>query len=86
MLPYFRRNLPIGHFVRCFNPDVPHTVLFPCNAFFQLGLRLARAEDQNRVRAADSANDFPIEFIEMLDKLVVQLIISLLVLGAIGSV
>jgi hypothetical protein len=27
MLPYFRRNLPIGHFVRRFNPNIPHTVL-----------------------------------------------------------
>jgi hypothetical protein len=57
VLPSFRRNLTISHFVNCFNGYDASTEFAFLDAFLQLALGLTRAKQQNRIRITNTCND-----------------------------
>src|SRR3972149_9975935 len=84
MFPNFLCDLPIGHLVYGFNGKDVCFESFMLNTFFQLAFCLARTKNQDRLRRTDVGNDLIIKFIELCSKFIIQLIVSLLILGAVS--
>ena len=69
-----RRNLAIGHLVNCFDADDALTQSFAGETFFELGLWLAGAKDQNRFGIAKLRDHLIIVSVEIADVMAILLV------------